>query len=641
MKLVELESKIKKYAQDYYDGHPTISDDAFDALVDELRKTDPDNQLLKVPGWGYTPLGKKFTHYITPIGSLGKIKYVELNDKVNILPDYFRVEPKFDGGSAVCYYEGGKLVRVLSRGDGIIGVDITQNLLHAVPSTIPYNKKLAIRGEIVITIEDFAKMQGYTSPRNAAVGLSQSEHVDKNLVKNLRFIACEIIGYEDEDVIGDKDVTEEFEWVIDRAKTNPKAFQNYVANMKDFPKTTKLDDGKHVQIDGWVLKSFSFITTQQGSWTKTERSFQIAFKFQEEQAVTTVKDIEYTVSRTGRVVPVWLVEPIQLAGATISRVTANNWAYLKNTKAGVGAEISIIRSNEVIPCLMDVLTPSYDFRSPEKCPYCGTLLVEKGVDLFCPNNDCKPKSIEMIYRIIELVAEKVNLEGIGRELIDRLLEYPPIESFVDFDVFVHEGIYAHMVPQVFGENSKTTEKFYRVFSMLEEFIPTIPEVLNIANIPTIGSKVSENYGNIENLEFIRVFYNKEQLPKEWEKHSVNYLNFTNLETYRNKIFQVMEFCGWELQQKAIKVDGVDWVVCVTGPVRIPRDKWYKVMEKFGVKQGGVSKNTTFLLSNDTTSSSSKFKTAQKLNVPIITEQDFYQKLSEASKIPIQDILNTF
>jgi NAD-dependent DNA ligase len=270
-----LEDTIKEAAEAYYEAkqNPTdkvITDDAFDALVEELKVLDPTNPILSKPGWGYQPVGKKSAHYITPIGSLDKIKQIELKDKARLLPDVFRVEPKWDGGSAVCYYDNSTLEKIVSRGNGYIGVDITANLIHSVPQKLKYEGKVAVRGEIVITLEDFEqylKPLGYQSPRNAAVGLSQAETVDPKLIGLLRFIACDIIGGDGEQDISGR---EGFEWVPYEVKTKQEFLDQYTV-MEKPDLFCKLSDGKTAQTDGFVLKSlFGPITTSKSSGQKSD-----------------------------------------------------------------------------------------------------------------------------------------------------------------------------------------------------------------------------------------------------------------------------------------------------------------------------------------------------------------------------------
>jgi DNA ligase (NAD+) len=632
----QLETVIKNAAQAYYDGNPFMSDAEFDELVEQLRKVDPTNPLLKTPGWGYYPtLGLKVNHLVTPIGSLDKIKEVDLEDKKGALPDKFWVQPKLDGGSAVAYYKKGKLWKIISRGDGIVGIDITENVKHAVPMRLKENVDAAIRGELVVTLEDFAETfekNGYSSPRNTAVGLSQSEHVDRFTVKKIRFIVYDIVGSTQENYDIDISMKSGGFERVDSVYTSRDEFVSL--DRKALLKTLNtLKDGKHVETDGLVLKKQRQNVIPQGEWFKFEHTYAMAYKFEEETAVTTVTGIEYNMSRTGRLVPTLLVQPVKLAGATIGRITGNNITYIVEKEAGVGAAIEVVRANEVIPKLQKTITPSDAFNLPTKCPACGEVLIEKGVDLFCDNPLCPPKSIESIYRLFDMM----EVDGIGHTLIDTLLETLNINSLKGFQKFVsnHFRNIQTTLYNIFG--GKTAEKFLTVIDKLMKYKPTIAEVLYTANIPSIGKTVSESYSaHIDAKEFIDTFKNNNEISDAWEQWSTNYLNIQNLKLYQDKVKEIMEFFGWELKEKvAANLGNLGWKVEVTGSVSVPRDEWFKRLKRFGIDHGSISKGTKFLVCNSP-SSSSKTEKAKKLGIDIINENDFYLKIAKELNIATVD-----
>jgi NAD-dependent DNA ligase len=229
----------------------------------------------------------------------------------------------------------------------------------------------------------------------------------------------------------------------------------------------------------------------------------------------------------------------------------------------------------------------------------------------------------MIYRLLEIVMDTKRIDGIGRELIDKLLEEGRVDSFEDFIEWFYNDDIFHITEFAFGLHTKTCEKFDNVISEIKDYVPTISQVLLIANIPSIGDKVARNFNNVLPIQFVQVFRDNLPLPKEWDQFTVNYLNLGNLDLYRDRVNQVLQFFGWQLQG-AVKIQK-EVKVAVTGPVSIPRDHWFKEMSGYGIIESGVSKGTQYLVCNNP-SNSSKFEKAKKLGIKIISEEDFYTEL---------------
>jgi DNA ligase (NAD+) len=637
----ELVDLIIKEDLAYRKGDPIVSDPTFELHMQMLREMDPNHWILQKSGRISQPIGTKVKHPIYPIETIKtRIKAFNLLKEFEKIPSKtLAYEPKYDGGSAIVYYTKGVMDRILTGSEEYDGVDVTENLKHAVPTILPMPLTIAIGGEYIITNEDFEetfKPLGKANARNAATGLIQSEHVDKELVKKLRFIACYVIGIDFENSMMEYQPMTfvelpELSFTKLGFEEVPKVYLTrdaFLEMAKDFvnmnSKLFKLKDGKTFLYDGLVIKDYRYKTKAKcGNWSLLDLTTEIAYKFEEESALTKIEGIEYNMSRTGRLVPTLLVKPTVLSGVTIRRVTGNNISFIKDKKAGVGAQVRIVRSNEVIPKLEEVIIPSGNFNIPTRCEYCGSELTVQGVDLVCTNLHCQAKTVEMIYRLLEIVMDTKRIDGIGRELIDKLLEEGRVDSFEDFIEWFYNDDIFHITEFAFGLHTKTCEKFDNVISEIKDYVPTISQVLLIANIPSIGDKVARNFNNVLPIQFVQVFRDNLPLPKEWDQFTVNYLNLGNLDLYRDRVNQVLQFFGWQLQG-AVKIQK-EVKVAVTGSVSIPRDRWFKEMSGYGIIESGVSKGTQYLVCNNP-SNSSKFEKAKKLGIKIISEEDFYTEL---------------
>ena len=348
-RIAELEDSIRRYSQAYYESEPLISDEAFDKLTAELRSLDPSNALLGTAHGYKTFLDNshlaKFKHPFF-VGSLEKLKWEDIqagSKWQSGLTSKLVASIKVDGGSGTAHYdEQGNLVRVLSRGDGEEGLDITVNVVNVPRKIHATGNKEVVRGELAITWEDFEGMEGFTAPRNAACGLSQSKNADKKNLQNVRFVAYTIYNWEHSKL--DMLKTLELMGFEVVPYTVFEGFQDFVTAVSQNAYNVKTENrtsyGHHLPCDGTVL-------TVDG-----EPETQIAIKFEEESAITTLTGFEWNVSRTGRVVPTAILAPIPLAGATIGRATCNNVTWIKEMGLYPGCQVRICRSNEVIPRIM-------------------------------------------------------------------------------------------------------------------------------------------------------------------------------------------------------------------------------------------------------------------------------------------------
>lgn len=649
--MTNLSQQIKEASQAYYSGNPIISDVEFDALLNKLKIEEPDNLILSTVGYGYLPEPGmvKVKHLAGTIGSLDKIKIADINAGYKFPYESTIVTPKLDGGSAVAYYKKGKLDRIVTRGDGEIGIDITQNLLHAVPHTIPIEAyDIAVRGEVVLTYEGFEKLGKGSHPRNMAVGLSQSKHSDHEEIKLLKFVVYSIIGSKLVAGVTEKDnaspakifqliilkklgfiipTYEQFDW--DCVNNLLKDEHSYIHNMNDM--FYQSEDGEHYPVDGLVISANDFETkTNENGWTEITNE-SIAFKFKEESTSTKVIDIEWNLNRTGRFTPVLIIEPVNLAGATINRVTGNNYEWVKEWECGVGSTIEIVRANEVIPKLVDVIEKSVYFNAPTYCPNCESILELTGVHLMCVNESCPSKLGISAYRMIEMFAE----DGVGEILLERIMEVFGVERPKHWNRLrsYNYTVIAEDIEKEIGSGI-TGIKLYEVIKRLLKHKPTVYDILWCSNIPNIGTRTLKAFSKLSAKEFMENYKNP---PESWRTLCSTYLAWDNLIASTDKITEIIEGFGGELMEdvKETSISKLNWKVCVTGGVMLPRKKWFEKLAQFGIEEGTV-KNSDYIVSNET-SGSSKAKEAAAIGKSIIDEESFYIKIAEAFGITMKGI----
>lgn len=354
-----IEKIIKENAEQYYTtGEQTISDDVFDALVDEVRKENPNSDILKT-GWGFKPGSKdKIKHRYCKIGSLNKVKTVDaLRDKIDCSPSVC-VAAKLDGLSCVLYYEKGKLVKAITRGDGEFGIDITNKVIIIQDnfSELPdFTFTGAVRGEILMTPDNFAKYQHYhpeaANARNSAAGIINSDTTED--LKYLNIFVYTVVANELKDY--DREVEVINRWL--KRNFNDFVVPYYVVESENLSDDLLLkirdDLKKTVTIDGLVITHH---IVKYDYENKTYSYNQIAYKFQDELRVATVKHIEWTASKHNAYIPVVVFEkPIELEGTQVKRATGYNAKWISDMKIKAGSVVIVRKSNQIIPQIIKVV----------------------------------------------------------------------------------------------------------------------------------------------------------------------------------------------------------------------------------------------------------------------------------------------
>lgn len=640
-RIKELISTLNKASDAYYNsGNPIMTDYEWDNLYDELVKLEEEtgvvypNSPTQQVGYEVKTKLEKVTHS-HPMLSLGKTKSVNDLVKFSSGRDCI-ISLKMDGLTVLNTYEDGNLAQSETRGNGEVGELITHNakVFDNLPVSIDMDKKFEIEGEAIITKEDFYNInlklkdcEKYKNPRNLASG--SVRQLDSKIAKDrhVKFVAWKI-------PYGFTRFTDGFKFaeklgfdVVPYSKYNSKTddINVIVEYLKD------IADVKGYPIDGLVITYDDVEYGKSLGMTGHHPRHSLAFKFYDEEEVTTLKDVEWGMGKTGQLTPVAIFDDVEIDGTTVNRASLHNVSILKELQLGIGDEVTVYKANQIIPQLRDNLTKSNTVTIPSTCPICGepTKIVKDNDSevLMCTNDNCAGKllgklchavsknslnieglseatiqkfinlgwlnSIKDIYHLSEHLSEMYKLEGFGKKSVDKLLN--SIEDSRNTDLVRY--IYAQSIPLIGHTASKAISK------MCDGDLNTfVQHMLKDANA----------FGKIDDIGSERI----KSLKKWW---NVNYLEFVDTATiFTFKKKEQVDVSGADLAGK---------VFVITGSLTQfrNRDEMKERIESLGGKvSGSVSAKTTALINNDIESTSSKNKKAKQLNIPILTENMFME-----------------
>ena len=615
-RIEELENLIKKHNDLYYNqDSPEISDYEYDKLVKELKQLKPDSSILQdigQPTWG-----KKVKHDVI-MGSLSKCHSAE--EVETLEPAYQKVAmPKIDGLSLSLHYKNGKLFQAVTRGNGIEGEDVTENAkkIKNIPQIIETNINIEIRGECYINQKVFYKefSSEYANPRNYAAGSLKQKDSNVTATRKLSFVAYRIIstlhpfittkeqeifylkhyGFETVDIFLVKKL-DEIESVINK-------FVEMRTNEK-FP----------YEIDGIVFQVNDLTRYEKLGMKGNNPVGAVAFKFDTEKAETKIKNIEWKTSRTGKIVPVAILEPVQLCGTTVKRVTLNNIDFINKLSIHIGDTILFEKANEIIPKVLSVTRRSASgyLTIPSKCPSCGSKTEIDGAHLICTSKECTSQKIKFYTNFIKAL----DLKGMSEKTIERIVDSDILENKSLFELT--EQDYLDMD---FGPTQ--SKNFVKIFNKEVTEI----QFLSSLGIPNASKRTFE--------ELLKV-YSFESLIKD--AHKFNVFEFSNIsgigeltsqyivEGLKEKQFFInlnLKHIQFKKQIKSSnKLNNKSF--CITGTLSKSRKEFEKLIIENGGQLGSVNKNLDYLIvGND---AGSKLDKAKSLGIKIINENEFLKML---------------
>ena len=635
LKEVELANKIKAASQAYYEsGTSDYTDEEFDAMLKELKSINPNHPLLTKTGHGYdieNVRGQKVKHKYGRAGSLGKAY------AINEIPESLRMQPmvqlslKLDGLSIVLYYKDGLLDRALTRGNGDIGIDKTDRIMHIVPTAL-YNSRFtgAIRGELIFSKKGWqtflSNHPNAKNPRNSAAGLINADEFDIDEFKLLDFVAYSVVGVEDVITLNKywnfNHIDFMMNFLMDVRFPHIVPFISFVTEYLT-PEALKEHMDRFRQLstyeaDGIVIKNHHVTLKDMGEGNEVIYDA-IAFKFESETKETTVKDIEWNLSKTRYLVPTVVVEPIQLAGTTVQRATGYNAKYIFDNHIEKGAIVKITKCGEIIPNIVEVIKPAPVDCDVTICPVCGEKLVWDGVHLKCENEFCGNarmqdlviwcKNIAPIDGFKDALIARFATMVYGEDVSIETVMDSTISNFATFRGSVQYDMFVNMINKL-----HSSEKVDIKSALLALNIPRLGDISSskLANNPNLCKKIiDEATGDnfcLQNdtMDGIRKILGDATL----DSILINFNKLKRLKYIKNRITYP-------------EVKEVKGEVVVTGKLSVPRNNFEKELNAAGfILSGTVTKNTICLITDDPNGSSSKNKKASSLGIPKLSEYEF-------------------
>lgn len=653
-RIQELREKTEYYAKKYYDDDkPEISDFEYDMLMVELRNLEKDfpefkskDSLTQKVG-GHVKEGfEKVTHEV-PLQSLQDvfsiqevIDYVEkINQKAeesNIKNKRYVVETKIDGLSAALEYKSGKFVRGATRGNGLVGEDVTQNLktIKTIPMELKEKIDITVRGEVFISKEDFEKMNQereeneeelFANARNAAAG--SLRQLDSKITKKR---PLDIYIFNVQKIEG-KEFNSHFEELEYLSKlgfnVNPVRIEcNTIEEIENAIKKIGEDrENLTFGIDGAVIKvddlKFREIL---GTTAKTPR-WAIAYKYPPEKRETILKDIICQVGRTGAITPMAILEPVKVAGSTISKTTLHNEDFIKEKELKIGDTVVIQKAGDVIPEIVEVKKEKRtgkekEFNMPKNCPVCGAPAIrEEGeAAIRCTGIECPAKLFRNLVHFVS--REAMNIDGLGENIIGQLLDRNLISNIADIYSLTFENI---------ASLKKNGNKFAQnlinsINNSKENDLYRLITGLGIRNVGVKASKIlARKYKNIDNLFNATL----EELSIINDIGPIMANNIVEFFKQEQTIDLINRFKQYGVNTQSLENDVEDnrfegKIFVLTGSLEnYTRTEAADIIEKFGGKNSStVSKKTSYVLAGE--EAGSKLTKAQNLGIEIITEEQF-------------------
>lgn len=604
----QIEATLRKASKAYYAGEPIMTDAEFDALLDLLRKQEPSNSFLSEIG---APVlkGQKAAHSM-PMGSLRKAADWGDFDTFAAGITHFLIMPKFDGLSCELVYKGGKLVKALTRGDGLTGEVITDNVrkMKNVHEQLPLCVDVTLRGEILLDRDIFCAKYAakYANPRNTAVGIARRHDGTGSEDLEIQYFAVQTIR-------PFKSRSQQLEWLASDLKLQLCYWKDCssVHEAREYFEQTSIQRADfRWEMDGVVVSVDKFAERAVGDpmWP----SDQIAIKFSADTSRSAVIDIEWEAGRTGRVNPTILVKPVLVNGVTIQRATGNNYGWMKEKNIGIGAEVLISRRGDVIPAVEEVLKTGTTLIAPTECPACNSPLVAEGAYLMCDNALCPAKCLGLMKHWVEMA----DIQGLGdaslRDLINEGIDMPDKLFITSLPTFV----------QILGENGRKVFKEIAAKS-------TMPlENIFAAFIPNVGTRRFQ--------QLIRAGYNT--------PHRLLALTTDDLISVRGfdaimaaRILEGIEYRKGDIERilkyvevkKVVKKAGnklAGFGIKFTGKMAQDRNSMEEMAQEAGAMIGWNSSLTNVLVIADLSSTSTKAKTARAKGYDLWTPEQFLASL---------------
>lgn len=628
IRISELENLIARYQKSYYDGEGEISDADFDRLWDELKSLDPDNAVLHRVGADSGNFDK--VRHIMPMGSQEKAadpqQFLAWADKHRY--DQYLVEYKLDGASLELQYEGGHLVRAVTRGDGTVGDDITANArkMRGVSRSILKDGALVpftggIRGEVIMTHSVHKEhFPDKANCRNAANGIMKRK--DGQGSEYLTLIVYDALSTDGRTFFTNEE--EKIRWLMDCGFNTVRLVICKSADRVIAYRAKVMEERRSLEydIDGLVIKERA-INLEDASRARPDR--QIAFKFSLEEEVSTLREVEW--SQSGATyTPVAIFDEVELNGTKVRRASLANPDTMRKLGVRIGSHVVVVKRGEIIPKIESVVeekgieTSEIDF--PHHCETCGAALVDEGSRLYCPNRSCPKRVLHQLYKFQQVV----DIRDLGETLIASLFNDGRLKSISD----IYSLSVDDLVPYFLNEESMEAEKkslgAQKVYNSIQSHrkmkLATFVAGFDIEGIGETSAQklVDAGFSTLDGLlsasaDQISGVYGFADIMARTIVEGLSENAGEMRALVDSGIIQLESEAGGILAGKSF---------CFTGELRTMKrsEAEQRVRQCGGSIKSSVTKDLTYLVTNDKDSGSSKNLKAQKFAVPVIDEDEF-------------------
>ncbi len=639
-RMQELVDLLNEYAYHYYVlDNPVVSDAEYDKLYDELvilekesGKTLPDSPTKKIGG---EPV-KAFTRHdhIHKLYSLDKCNtFEQLKEWCNKVKKAagkdvdFTLEYKLDGLTLCLTYDGGFLKNAATRGDGSVGENVTSQVstIMSIPHKIAFKGKLEAQGEGIMRLSAFkaynkVAKEPLKNPRNGVAGAIRNLDPKVTKSRNLDVVFYNV-NYIEGMILSTQNEAMQF-LKNNRFKTE-KLFTS--SNVDDIIERIKNIDraGLDFEIDGMVIKVDDFALRDELGFTDKFPRWAIAYKFEAEETTTLLKDVIWQVGRTGKLTPLGLLEPVNLAGALVSKATLNNYGDIERKKVKIGSRVFIRRSNDVIPEILGVAQDNdgIEIKKPDICPSCESSVIENGAHIFCVNSNNCPAQI---YGKLEHFASKdcMDIEGISEKTVRQLYYKLGVKSA---DMLY--SLSKQDLEKIDGFKDKKISNFLEAVEKSKN--SDLPHFLNALAIPNIGKKTARDLAASFKKVDALMAATEEELLKIDEIGSIMAESIITFFKENSGLIERFKKIGIDPEFASQNVTDNFFSgkkVVLTGSISVSRTEAAKLIEsKGGIVQSSVTKETDIVIAGE--EAGSKLEKAKALGKKIITGNEFIELIN--------------
>ena len=651
----ELIDYINKASYEYYVlDNPTITDQEYDDYYNELlsieekypelkREDSPTNRV----GGAVLDKFEKVTHD-HPMLSFDDI----FNEEEIILFDerikkvvstaHYTLEPKMDGLSGSLIYKKGVLVRGATRGDGVTGEDITTNIktIKSVPLRLTEDIDIEVRGEIYMSKKSFLEAnrekvkngeKEFANPRNAAAGSIRQLDSKVAAKRNLDFMAYFIPNPED---YGIKTQKESLEFLRKLGFVTNHKLNGYAKNVKDIinyiDSLSEKRDNLPFEIDGVVLKVDNLEDEKRLGFTSRVPRWGIAYKFPAKEVLTTLKEIKFTVGRTGKITPNAIFSPVHVSGSLVSKATLHNSDYCIDKDVRVGDTISIRKAGDVIPEVVEVKLDrrkedSVPFKMIENCPMCNSVLVRKDANHYCKNEHCPSRKIESLIHFSS--RDAMYIEGFGESIVEDFYNLGYLKNIDDFytldkykdELMLLEGFGEKSISKLLesASNSKKNSLERLLFGLGIRYVGKKTAKILSKYYKTMDNLIKADFDELKSINDIGDVIAKSIVDYFSDEKNINLIN-------RLKDLNLnMRYLGEEVNTSNENINGKTFVI--TGTLSRPRDEIKEEIEGLGGNvTGSVTKKTDYVIAGE--KAGSKLTKATELGIRVLTEEEYNNML---------------